>query len=289
MRLSYEKLKTNEKSIFFFSEFMQHRLESPFHYHDEYEMIYMKKANGKLFVGNHVINFDNNELYLFAPGLAHCFYNSTRNEAKKEMAHGYLFQFETDFLGSEFIDKEETSQLKKLFEKAKYGIQITDPSQSLVDKIINLKDCNGIQRLANLLLIFGDVMAHKYKLLTTQITSAINTPTDSKNILDVYKYVEDNFQNDISFSDAASVANMQNAAFCRYFKRKALKKFSTYVNEVRISHAQKLLAETDKPTSEICFDCGFNNLTYFNKQFKIFFKMSPLQYRKLWERSNLDE
>ena len=92
-------------------------------------------------------------------------------------------------------------------------------------------------------------------------------------------YVAENFQNEISFDMAASVANMQRSAFCRYFKRKTKKKFSEFVNETRITHAQKLLAESDKTITEIAFECGYENTSYFNRQFKIHCNNTPTAFK----------
>lgn len=99
-------------------------------------------------------------------------------------------------------------------------------------------------------------------------------------INDVYKYVAENFQNEISFTEASSIANMQRAAFCRSFKRKTQKKFTDFVNETRITHAQKLLAETDKTMQEIAFDCGYTNTSYFNRQFRKYCNVTPVEFKK---------
>jgi AraC-like DNA-binding protein len=72
---------------------------------------------------------------------------------------------------------------------------------------------------------------------------------------------------------------MQKAAFCRYFKRKTKKKFTEFVNETRIMHAQKLLSESDKTISEVAFECGYENTSYFNRQFKLCCNTSPSVFR----------
>ena len=118
------------------------------------------------------------------------------------------------------------------------------------------------------------------KLLSSESTIDLCNIIDSRIINNVYKYVAENFQGKISFDVAASIANMQRSAFCRYFKRKTKKKFSEFVNETRIMHAQKLLAETDKTIIEIAFECGYENTSYFNRQFKIYCDNSPTTFRE---------
>jgi AraC-like DNA-binding protein len=94
----------------------------------------------------------------------------------------------------------------------------------------------------------------------------------------VYKYVMEHFTDDIMLEDIAEIANMTPTAFCKFFKGKTQKTFSNFVNEVRIGHARKLLYD-DLNISEVCFQCGFNNLTNFNKNFKFFTKMSPSEFK----------
>jgi transcriptional regulator GlxA family with amidase domain len=73
---------------------------------------------------------------------------------------------------------------------------------------------------------------------------------------------------------------MQKAAFCRYFKRKTKKKFSGFVNETRIMHARKLLAETDKSVTEVAFSCGYENTSYFNRQFRLYCDLPPTAFKE---------
>lgn len=89
----------------------------------------------------------------------------------------------------------------------------------------------------------------------------------------------EDFQKEISFAVASSITNMQRSAFCRYFKRKIKKKFSEFVNETRIMHARKLLSESDKTIIEIAFECGYENTSYFNRQFKMHCGITPNAFR----------
>jgi AraC-like DNA-binding protein len=103
---------------------------------------------------------------------------------------------------------------------------------------------------------------------------------DSIIINDVYRYVTDNFHKKISIDAAASVANPQRSAFCRYFKKKTKKRFTEFVNERRIMHARRLLSETDKTAMEIAFECGYENTSYFNPEFKIICGVIPTTLKK---------
>jgi len=280
MQISYEKLVVDENSLFHHQEFIQTHFTSPFHLHDEIELIIIVKSHGKLYVGNNVTNFKDGDLFIFAPGLPHCFYNTRWYEKENIPAHAVVIFFKKDFLGSSFYNKTEVSQLNKLIKKAEYGVQILDISETLIQRIINLKQKKYLERLGEFLLIVNELAGKKNtKLLSAANDLSAVSLSESKVINDVYKYVAENFQKEITFGTAASVANMQRAAFCRYFKRKTKKKFTEFVNETRIMHARKLLGETDKTIGEVAFECGYENTSYFNRQFKLCCNTSPGKFR----------
>ena len=281
MQISYEKLVVDEKSILHYQEFIQSRFTSPFHLHDEFELIAILKSHGKLYVGNNVTNFSDGDLFLFAPGLPHCFYNARGFEKGNEMAHAVVVFFKRDFLGSDFYKKTEVSQLNRLINGSEFGVQVLNPSKSILNRMINLREKKNLERLSDFLLILNELAGKKLiKLLSTENLMSAASLSESKVINNVYRYVAENFQKEITFSNAASVANMQRAAFCRYFKRKTKKKFTEFVNETRIMHARKLLAETDKTVIEVAFECGYKNTSYFNRQFRINCNAAPTEFRE---------
>jgi AraC-like DNA-binding protein len=281
MQIAYEKLIVDENSLFHYQEFIQPKFTSPLHMHDEFELIVIIKSHGKLYLGNNVINFSDSDIFLFAPGLPHCFYNPHGYEKGKEMAHAFVVFFKRDFLGGNFFDKTETMQLNRLIKKSQSGVQILNPPKNLIKHILLLGEKKNLEKLGEFILILNELAGRKCIELSTSIgelsTSGLS---ESKIVNDVFKYVAENFQRKISLSTAASIANMQKAAFCRYFKRKTKKKFSEFVNEIRIMHARKLLTETDEMVKEVAYECGYESNSYFNRQFKNSCNMSPFDFRK---------
>jgi AraC-like DNA-binding protein len=282
MHVTYEKLTVDEDSLIHCQEFIQARFTSGFHLHDEFELILIVKSHGKLYAGSNVANFNDGDLYFFAPGLPHCFYNTRGYEKGQVLANAVAIWFKKDFLGTDFFEKTESILLKRLIKKSERGIQINNPSKPLIKRIVNLNRKENLEKISDLLLILNKLSVSKNTKLLS-ISDIIATPNlnDSKIINDVFRYVAENFEKEISLKKAASVANMQKAAFCRYFKRRTKKTFTQFVNETRIMHAQKLLVETDKTVIEVAFECGYENTSYFNRQFKVCCKTSPMVFRGL--------
>jgi len=108
---------------------------------------------------------------------------------------------------------------------------------------------------------------------------------DSNKIEVVYKHINDHFKEHISLDEISEIVSMTVPAFCRYFKKSTGKTFTKLVNEYRVVHATKLLAESNMSITDVSFECGFNNFSHFNKLFKIFTGKSALKYRS--EMKNL--
>ena len=106
-----------------------------------------------------------------------------------------------------------------------------------------------------------------------------STHQDTNKIEKIYKHINENFQQHISLEEIASEVSMTVPAFCRYIKKSTRKTFTKIVNEYRVVHATKLLAETNKSITDISFECGFNNFSHFNKVFKEFTGKSASSYR----------
>jgi AraC-like DNA-binding protein len=99
----------------------------------------------------------------------------------------------------------------------------------------------------------------------------------------IYQYILNHFTREISLDQIARVAHLTPHGFCRYFKSRIKKTFSRFLIEVRVGYACKLLAESDKPVADICYECGFNNFSNFNRHFKSIAGRTPLNHRKYYQ------
>nr|WP_262909860.1 AraC family transcriptional regulator [Maribellus sp. CM-23] len=142
-------------------------------------------------------------------------------------------------------------------------------------------ELKGLERYINLLKVFSlllKVEDREYLALPSELPS--NYDKDRDQIDKIYEYVFQNVQEGINLKEAAKVVYMEPSSFCRYFKKKTSQTFMEYVKTVRIGIAAKLLAETDKRITQICYECGYNNLANFNHYFKVIMGKTPSDYRK---------
>ncbi len=248
------------------------------HFHPELELVYVNKGQGKTHIGNHLSYFNNSQLILIGANLPH------NGFADRLTANGSetTVQFKSNFLGNHFVNIPEMSNVAALFIRAKKGIRFGIATKKLVGpKIDKLVEFEGLERILKLLEILNHLAnTEDYTVLNADGIAFETNPQDSDKINVIYKYINANFQEHISLDEIADKVSMTVPAFCRYFKKTTGKTFTQLVNEYRIVHATKLLNESEMSIADICYECGFNNFSHFNKQFNEITGKSASQYRK---------
>ncbi|HEY4209669.1 MAG TPA: AraC family transcriptional regulator [Puia sp.] len=290
MKSIFQHHTSEADASFIVKEYCQRHFTSPFHFHDMYEIILIAKSYGKLYAGNKVMNFNENEVYLFGPGLAHCFYNDQSFIDKNEIAHAIVIFFREDFMGKDFFHRPELSRIKKLLHQSQHGIKVNDVDIALsafFPRMTQEKAMPALILLFQLLELLSTQDKAAVSLINPSPRNANFTDSDSAKLEQVFNYVLENFSEEVNIKEASSLACLNEAAFCRYFKRRTEKTFSEFVNHVRITHATRLLQDKDWSIASICYECGYKNLSYFNRVFRDIMGNTPFEYRKSFNVSNL--
>ena len=248
------------------------------HFHPELELIYINKGQGKTHIGNHLSYFNNSQLILIGSDLPHNGFTDRLTANGTETT----IQFRSNFLGNDFLSVPEMANVVALFERAKKGIRFKiEAKKKIGPKIEKLLDHSGMKRVIKFLEILNYLAkTDDYMLLNADGFAFEAEPQDSAKINIIFKHVNKNFQNHISLDEIADKVSMTVPAFCRYFKKATGKTFTQLVNEYRVVHATKLLNESQMSIADVCFECGFNNFSHFNKQFNEITGKSASNYRK---------
>jgi AraC-like DNA-binding protein len=254
-----------------------------FHFHPEIELVHIIKGTGMQFVGNHLHSFKPDDMVLVGSNLPHLWkcdaeYFTTQKSLKAE---SFVIHFLPNMFGETFFKIPENKQIDTLLEQAKYGLIVTGKTKIKIASFIKqlIKSANA-EKIIVLLQILQTLATSKELVqLNTGLVSTSQTSKETERMNAVLQFLFNNFTETIKLNEIASVANMSTNAFCRYFKSNTKHSFSSFLLELRINHACKLLTETDKPVADICFESGFNNLSNFNRYFKQLTQHSPLQYR----------
>ncbi len=258
---------------------------TPFHFHPECELVFIIEGNGKRIVGDSVEVFNPGDLVFLGSNISHVWYSDEAYYKKKSKlrSKAIVIYFNKEIFGGKFYSLEETQCLKQLFHKAERGMKITGPTHKKISELITtLPKAIGLNRIIGLLTVLQLLSATKeFELLASIGYQNTYDTKDNHKLNDVFQFVSQNFFLDISLEDIANRCHMTRPSFCRFFKKRTGKTFIDFLNEFRISHAKKLLVEKEDITiREIAFDCGFNNISNFNKIFKSFTGITPKEYKE---------
>lgn len=284
MKVIFEHQSNPTGMGFMVKEYVQTYFTSPFHFHDLYELIWIKKSYGKLYAGRNIMNFQEGDIYLFGPGFGHCFYNEKSYVENGEKAQAIAIFFKAEFLGEGFFENAEYINVKTMLDRSAYGLRIDNGPDRLYQLLARITDQRGMDELITFLRLLNEVSRLPNVKALNETQSALKlTNKDSVRLEPVLQYVIENFRDELSSKTAAGLSHLNEAAFCRYFKRRMEQTFSQFVNNVRVTHATNLLLTEEWDVLRICYECGFKNLSYFNRQFREITGLSPKAYRKAFQ------
>ena len=257
---------------------------TPWHYHPEYELVLVVKSTGQRIVGDKIENFSDGDLVLMGPDLPHVYNNDSQyyEGNDKLKAEAIVIHFTEDSLGKNFFDLPEMTQVKQLLNTAERGIKIEGKTREIVAvKMHSILSKKGSARIIELLSILEILSTTKEcRMLASTGFMMKNNTSGTERITKVHEYIMLNFKKDITLEEVAGIANMAPNSFCRLFKSCTRKTFSSFLNEIRIGYACKLISQDRQNIAEICYASGFNNLSNFNRQFKRITHKSPMQYKR---------
>lgn len=264
-------------------------MDYPWHYHPEFEIIYVERSYGIRLMGSHIGNFRDGDLMFISPNLPHVWRNDNdfyqNNKNKKVVV--YVIHFREGVFGENFFSLPEFASLHKLFSLGQQGILIKGKNHKKISGLIKkVYAASGINRFILFLEILEAISNNQeYDLLSSPgYAKSINT-IDTQRINKIVDYILDNYSNDIRVVETAGLVNMNKASFCRYFKAHTNKTFTQFLNEIRIAHACKLLIDSNMNASQVCYEVGYNNISHFNRQFKLFTGTSAMVYVKKYLKS----
>ncbi|MBJ6367190.1 AraC family transcriptional regulator [Snuella sedimenti] len=291
MKANFRKLKSPIEQAFHIRKDTRTHFNDHWHFHDILELVVILKGEGKRFIGDSIETFSEGDVILVGEKLPHVWRSKPPEnlDQSKESCASIIIQFSPNFLGDGFLSLGESKKIKELFTRAEMGMSFARvTAKKMIKKIKRLLKVEGMERL----LLFLNILnlasqANDYRLLATPLFKETIFKSDIK-INRVFEFVMDNFSNPITLDEVAEVASMNKTAFCRYFKNRTNKTFTSFLNEIRIGYACKLIHEEKYSISEAAYLSGYNSPSHFNKQFRLIKKVSPSEFANS-TKENIEE
>ncbi|RYY20545.1 MAG: AraC family transcriptional regulator [Chitinophagaceae bacterium] len=284
MRAALHKSTIPLTQIFVIRQLHDKHFDPVWHAHSEYQLFVVLEGTGTRFIGDNIKAFRPGELTFTGPHLPHLWRSDEAYFEKSNCLNisGVVIYFNEQFLGDHIMEKEEMAVVKKLFTRSMRGLEFYGPKKQqvirMMEELVHMQGVTSVMQLLSILDILS--LTKEFHYVSGKSYENTFDEHETHRINTVYEYVLKNFRQKIVLKELADLLHMTPTSFSRYFTMKNNKPFSKFVTEIRIKHACKLLIETDDSISRICYECGFNTLSNFNKQFKEIMLKKPYQYKK---------
>ena len=277
MKALIQKLPLDHASSFVARTYRTPYFETPWHQHVEIELALILESDGTAFIGDALIEYHTDDVYLLGKNLPHWFRKADTHPTGASM----VVHFTKDFWGQAFLELPEMEAIKTLLDFSVQGLRLQGGlRRQIAEQLRSIEQQRGFAQLATLLDCLHQISQSSDYTLINQSPVLTYSTTDQAQIHTVMEYTMAHFQQKIRLEDVAALTHRSVSAFCQYFRKSTKKSYVQFLTEIRLAYACKLLTTTNLPVTQVCFDSGFHNWANFSKHFKHQLGLPPSQYRR---------
>jgi AraC-like DNA-binding protein len=280
MKPVFQRLTTESEEGFSFKAIRSSGFDCPWHTHPEYELILVLKGSGYRIVGDNISRLSAGDLVLVGPGLPHIWQDEPGPGGRASVRF-LLIQFGDTFLGDGLLKLPAMEPVRRLLHQAKRGLHIVGKTRGKVAVLMNcMADLRGMDRVLQFLQILTTLASSKdCEPIASPGFAADTSLFDQERMDRVFQFLNSRVGQAMRRAEAAKIVNLSEGAFSRFFRMHTGKTFPEFVNELRIGRACTLLMEHNLNVTEVAYECGFTNLSNFNRQFLKLKGLKPREYR----------
>lgn len=278
-----------DKDCFYIVERHKSQFNYPIHSHEEFELNFVEHCAGvHRVVGDSIEEVGDYDLVLVTgDGLEHAWQqgNCTSPDVRE-----ITIQFSSSLLDSRLLDRNQFTSIRKMFDRARLGVAF---SMTAILKVYNLLDGLASQQerfeqfLMMLKLLYDLSQDSEARTLASSSFAQKETGRESRRVAKVKEYISVHYADELRLEELASLVGMTPSAFSRFFKKHTTCTLSDYIIDIRLGAAARMLVDTTSSVSEICYACGFNNLSNFNRMFKARRGYTPRDFRAFFTKSRV--
>jgi len=280
----------SNKDCFYIAERYKRGFTYPIHSHAEYELNFIEGGSGvRRIVGDSIQEITNYDLVLIASkDLEHVWeqYNCTSQQIRE-----ITVQFSSDLFSSDLLNKKQFDSIRKMLEMAQKGVAF--PMRAIMKVYPALETLasgqQGFYAVVKFMTILYELsmFCDEIQPLSTSSFAKIGVSSDSRRVQKVQEFIEQHYTEDVRLPQMAALAGMTPVAFSRFFKVRTGGTLSDYIIDIRLGHASRQLVDSTMSIAEICYDCGFNNLSNFNRIFKKKKGCIPKEFRDNYRKKKV--
>lgn len=288
-RVFTEITPLSEKDCFHIVERHKTEFTYPLHRHKEFELNFIENGRGvRRIVGDSVEEIGDYDLVLIGGGaLEHVW---EQGNCKSKDIREITIQFSGDIFGGELLSKNQFASIRKMLKRAGHGlsfpVSVIMKVYSAIDNIAG-EQSRFVQFLKFLYILYELSVADETRVLASGSFAQASRTTESRRVQKVKQYIDDNYSKPLRLADLADLVGMTPVAFSRFFRQRTDRTLSEYIVDIRLGYAARMLVDSTKNISEICYECGFNNLSNFNRTFKAKRGLTPRDFRAMFKKNKV--
>jgi AraC-like DNA-binding protein len=254
------------------------KFDFPIHFHPEYELNFIFNGTGaKRSVGDHFDNIYKLELVLIAPNLPHGW---EQGDCISQSIHEITIQFPKDLFPQKLLDRNMMKPVRDLLNMSSRGVLFSEETIiRTTSKINSISEKRGLDSFLEFSSLLYYLALSPNKVLLSDITDLKEEFYNSEKLRKLHEFIQKNYTQKISIKQAAEFLSMSEVTFSRLVKNHTNYTFVEFLNDYRIGYSTRLLLESDLSIAEIAYQCGFNNISNYNRRFKKRKNCTPREYR----------
>jgi AraC-like DNA-binding protein len=245
------------------------------HYHRAIELTLVQHGDGTRFVADSIELFDSGDLVMIGTNVPHYLH---QNGSSAGISIQWEFPLEHGIWSF-----REAAPLRGLLEAARRGLQVSGPTaRSVRQRMEELPEIGGLTRIAVFLSILDQLCeapSEDIRPLASAPFSLSGTGAHQEAMRVAVSHILAHYRDSVYLSDLLRLTAMSRATFARQFRLNTGKSFAVFLNHVRLQAVCRALRETSDNVSSIALNCGFNQLSFFNRLFRRETGMNPVAYR----------
>lgn len=284
-----EITRLSEKDCFYIVERHKTEFTYPLHQHKEFELNFIERGKGvRRIVGDSVEEIGDYELVLIGgEDLEHVW---EQGRCKSKDIREITIQFSGDIFGEGLLSKNQFASIRRMLKRADHGLAFSLPSimkvYSTLDTIANESE-RFVQFLKFMYILYELSVSDEARILASSSFAHTERSTESRRVQKVKQYINDHYNEPLKLADLADLVGMSPVAFSRFFRQRTGRTLSDYIVDIRLGFAARMLVDSSKNISEICYECGFNNLSNFNRTFKAKRNYTPRDFRAMFKKNKV--
>ncbi len=278
----------SEKDCFYLVDRTKDEFTFPIHHHSEYELNFVEGCQGAVrIVGDSIEELGDFDMCLVGHGIEHAW---EQGECHSNKIREITVQFSADLFGDTLLNKTQMSDIRKMLENSSKGIAFSQRAIMHVyarfEKLLQA-DAGFYQMIEFLQILYELANDPDYRLLASSSFAKARISSDSRRISKTQDYISQHYKEEIRLADLADLVGMTSTSFSRFFKLRTGRSVSDYIIDIRLGMATRQLMDSTTSIAEICYDCGFNNVSNFNRIFKKKKNCSPKEFREYYQKHKI--